>query len=542
MEILRGKSVFGGIASGDVFYINNDALSIERRTVDDPGAEKARVAAARAAAIEQLQNLQAKAQAEVGADEAMIFEVHQMMLDDDEFKEGIDSLIESQHVNAEFAVEQVGAEFAQRLASLDDEYLRERAADIRDISTRLIDNLLGRTGAASGPTAPAIIAAFDLTPSQTIGLDKSMILAFVLSGGSTTSHTAILARTMGIPAIIGLGGDLSRLDGLAAVVDGFAGELYVQPDAAASAALAKKAEKSNEHKLLLEESRGKDNVTLDGHRVDIYSNIGAPEDVALVLKNDAGGVGLFRSEFVFLDADDYPTEEEQFNAYRSVVEGLGGKRVIIRTLDIGADKQVDYFHLDHEENPALGLRGLRLCLERPEVFATQLRAILRASAFGKASIMFPMVASAWEVKAALEAVESSKEHLRRRGAAFDEQIECGIMIETPAAAIISDELAPLVDFFSVGTNDLTQYTLAVDRQNNKIDRFTNTHHEAVLRLIELAAKNAHAAGKWIGICGELGADLELTQRFLKMGIDELSISPARTLELRHHVRGLRLDD
>ncbi|MDR2974492.1 MAG: phosphoenolpyruvate--protein phosphotransferase [Propionibacteriaceae bacterium] len=540
MKILRGTSVGAGIAVGRVFYLRHDADQIEKVTVTDTSHEHDRVARAKEEALAQLAALQAKALTEIGESEAMIFEVHQMMLEDPDYNAMIDSIIDDQHVNAEYAVDATCTDFAQRFAQMDNEYMRERAVDVRDISARLIDCLRGGHS-ASGPTEPSIIAAYDLTPSETIQLDKSLILAFILSGGSVTSHTAILARTMGIPAIIGLGADLTPdLEGDEVIVDGSAGELYIDPDDHARAVLAKKKAGDDERKALLQAMVGQPNVTLDGRSIDVYANIASPSEIDLVRNNDAGGIGLFRSEFIFLETKDYPSEAEQFEQYKTVVEAMHGKRVVIRTLDIGADKRIGYFELDEEENPALGVRGLRLCLERPGVFQTQLRAILRASAFGKVAIMFPMVASAWEVTAAVAAVDEAKDSLRAQGVEFDESVEVGIMIETPAAALISDSLAPMVDFFSVGTNDLTQYTLAVDRQNAAVDRFTDTHHEAVLRLIELAATNAHAHGKWIGICGELGADLTLTERFLRAGIDELSVSPPRILELRQHIREIQL--
>jgi phosphotransferase system enzyme I (PtsI) len=540
MQVLRGKPVCAGIAEGRIFYFKRGVEQVIRRSVSDTAAEHARVSAAREKACGELKALHDKALPQVGEQGAMIFEIHQMMLEDEDYRESIESIIDTQGVNAEYAVGVTADTFAMMFSEMEDPYMRARAADVRDVSARLINCLTG--GAAlTGPTEPVIVAADDLTPSETIQLDKANILAFATSGGSTNSHTAILARTMGIPAVIGLGEGLTReLHGAEAVVNGSAGELYIRPDGETLAALREKKKRDDEYKALLEEYKDKPNVTLDGTEVLIYSNIGNPTELGLVLQNDSGGIGLFRSEFIFLESDTAPTEEQQFQIYKTVAQAMAGKRVIFRTLDAGADKRIAYLDMAEEENPALGIRGLRLCLERPGLFKTQLRAMLRASAFGKVAIMFPMVSSAWEVEAAKKALEEAKRELGANGAEYDGAVEVGIMIETPAAAMISGELAPLVDFFSVGTNDLTQYTLAVDRQNDALDRYCDTHHEAVLRLIELSAKNAHAHGKWIGICGELAADLRLTERFLRMGIDELSVSPVKTLELRRAVRELRL--
>jgi len=537
MKTIAGTSVCGGIAEGSIFYIKRNDGQITRKSISDTQKELDRVAAAKAQAITELQALYEKALPEVGAQGAMIFEVHQMMLDDEDYTESIENIINTQKVNAEFAVAQTGDNFAAIFSAMEDPYMRERAADVKDISNRIIVCLGGGKSVSIGPAAPAIIVADDLSPSETIQMDRNNILAFVTAEGSTSSHTAILSRTMGIPAIVGAGHDLTEnLHGMDAIVDGFTGHLYIQPDDATKKELAEKKRRDAEYKALLEAYKGKPNITRDGREILVYSNIGSPSELNLVISNDSGGIGLFRSEFIFLEADDFPSETAQFEAYKTVAQTMGGKRVIFRTLDVGADKQMDYFQLDKEENPALGIRGIRLCFERPDVLNTQLRALLRASAFGKVAIMIPMIASVWEVEKAKQAIADAKKDLTQQGVAFDPHIEFGIMIETPAAAIISDQLAPLVDFFSVGTNDLTQYTLAVDRQNNKTEKYGDTHHEAVLRLIEMSAKNAHAHGKWIGICGELAADLMLTKRFIDMGIDELSVSPVKTLELRKHIR------
>ena len=541
MTVQKGMPVCGGIAEGRIFYIKRGDKQVTRVSVSDSENEHNRVKSAMEQAVGELQALYEKALPEVGAQGAMIFEIHQMMVRDEDYCESIESIINTQKVNAEFAVAQTSDIFAKMFSEMDDPYMRERSADVRDISNRVIACLGGGKSASAGPVEPAIIAADDLSPSETIQMDKSKILGFVTALGSTTSHTAILSRTMGIPAIIGMGDSVNEnLDGAPAIIDGFTGCLYICPDDETKKTMAEKQRRDAEHKKLLEQYKGKPNVTLCGKEILVYSNIGSPSETGLVLKNDSGGIGLFRSEFIFLEADDFPSEERQFEAYKAVAQAMGGKRVIFRTLDIGADKQIDYFRLDDEENPALGIRGIRLCFEMPDVFQTQLRALLRASAFGKVAIMFPMISSVWEVEEAKRALETAKENLSNQGIRFDADVECGIMIETPAAALISDRLAPLVDFFSVGTNDLTQYTLAVDRQNHKTDKYTDTRHDAIMGLIEMSAANARKHGKWIGICGELAADLTLTERFIKMGIDELSVSPAKTLELRRHIRGLRL--
>ena len=469
----------------------------------------------------------------------MLFEAHQMMLDDLDFVESIERLIENDRLNAEAAVSDTGAQFAEMFAAMDDSYMQARAADIRDISTRVIGILTGEGESGIVSDVPCIVAADDLAPSETVQLDKSLILGFITAGGSANSHTAILARTMGIPAIIGAGDALqSEMEGKYAIIDGQTGEAVIEPDDAERERLLKKQAKEKALKELLDQLKGKPNVTKDGRNVMVYCNIGSPADIDAVLQNDGGGIGLFRSEFLYLQGSDYPTEDEQFEAYKTVAERMGGKRVIIRTLDIGADKQADYFHLDKEENPAMGLRAIRICLTRPEVFRTQLRALYRASAYGKIAIMFPMITSVWEVQEIKRICRNIRAELAEEGVPMADKVELGIMIETPAAVMMSAELAHEVDFFSVGTNDLTQYTLAVDRQGVGLDRFFDAHHPAVLRMIRMAAENAHKAGIWIGICGELGADAELTETFLSMGIDELSVSPSAVLPLRSAIRSI----
>ena len=490
-------------------------------------------------AKEQLGVLHDKALAEAGEDAAMLFEAHQMMLDDLDFVESIEGLIENDRLNAEAAVSDTGAQFAEMFAAMDDSYMQARAADIRDISTRVIGILTGEGESGIVSDVPCIVAADDLAPSETVQLDKSLILGFITAGGSANSHTAILARTMGIPAIIGAGDALqTEMEGKYAIVDGQTGEMVIEPDDAERERLLKKQAKEKALKELLDQLKGKPNVTKDGRNVMVYCNIGSPADIDAVLQNDGGGIGLFRSEFLYLQGSDYPTEDEQFEAYKTVAERMGGRRVIIRTLDIGADKQADYFHLDKEENPAMGLRAIRICLTRPEVFRTQLRALYRASAYGKIAIMFPMITSVWEVQEIKRICRNIRAELAEEGVPMADKVELGIMIETPAAVMMSAELAREVDFFSVGTNDLTQYTLAVDRQGVGLDRFFDAHHPAVLRMIRMAAENAHKAGIWIGICGELGADAELTETFLSMGIDELSVSPSAVLPLRSAIRSI----
>ncbi len=538
MVLLEGKGVSKGVAEGPLYFYQRGGKEIVRTQVEDTEAEAARFEQARQTAMTQLQELYDKAVEEVGEEGAALFEAHQMMLDDMDYVEGIQDAIGS-GLNAEAAVSDVAAQFAEMLAAMDDAYMQARAADVRDISDRVIRILQGVAVGGIDSDVPVVLASDDLAPSETVQLDKSKILGFVTAGGSGNSHTAILARTMGIPAIIGVGEALQESDGgKNVIIDGETGEVAIEPDDVTADRLRKKQAKEKALKEMLEQLKGQENVTLDGRRIMVYCNIGSLDDVEVVLQNDGGGIGLFRSEFLYLQNTDYPTEEQQFQAYKTVAERLGGKRVIIRTLDIGADKQADYFHLDKEENPAMGLRAIRICLSRPEVFKTQLRALYRASAYGKIAIMFPMITSVWEVQEIKRICEAVKAELRAEGTAFDEQLELGIMIETPAAVMMSAELAKEVDFFSVGTNDLTQYTLAIDRQGNNLDRFYDAHHPAVLRMIRMAADNAHKAGIWIGICGELGADTSLTETFLAMGIDELSVSPASVLPLRSVIRSL----
>lgn len=539
MEQIFGKGVSKGVAVGPISFYRRPSGEIPRRSVTDTAAELVRFHDACETAKEQLGVLHDKALAEAGEDAAMLFEAHQMMLDDLDFVESIEGLIENDRLNAEAAVSDTGAQFAEMFAAMDDSYMRARAADIRDISTRVIGILTGEGGSGIVSDVPCIVAADDLAPSETVQLDKSLILGFITAGGSANSHTAILARTMGIPAIIGAGDALqTEMEGKYAIVDGQTGEMVIEPDDAERERLLKKQAKEKALKELLDQLKGKPNVTKDGRNVMVYCNIGSPADIDAVLQNDGGGIGLFRSEFLYLQGSDYPTEDEQFEAYKTVAERMGGKRVIIRTLDIGADKQADYFHLDKEENPAMGLRAIRICLTRPEVFRTQLRALYRASAYGKIAIMFPMITSVWEVQEIKRICRNIRAELAEEGVPMADKVELGIMIETPAAAMMSAELAREVDFFSVGTNDLTQYTLAVDRQGVGLDRFFDAHHPAVLRMIRMAAENAHKAGIWIGICGELGADAELTETFLSMGLDELSVSPSAVLPLRSAIRSI----
>ncbi len=539
MEQIFGKGVSKGVAAGPISFYRRASGVIPRHEVSDTAAELERFRAARETAKEQLAKLYDKALAEAGEDAAMLFEAHQMMLDDLDFVESIEGMIENDRVNAEAAVSDTGAQFAEMFAAMDDSYMQARAADIRDISARVIGILTGEGESGIVSDVPCIVAADDLAPSETVQLDKSLILGFITSAGSANSHTAILARTMGIPAIIGAGAALkSELEGKYAILDGQTGEAVIEPDDAERERLLKKQAKEKALKELLDQLKGKPNVTKDGRNVMVYCNIGSPADIDAVLQNDGGGIGLFRSEFLYLQGSDYPTEDEQFEAYKTVTERMGGKRVIIRTLDIGADKQADYFHLDKEENPAMGLRAIRICLTRPEVFRTQLRALYRASAYGKIAIMFPMITSVWEVQEIKRICRNIRAELAEEGVPMADKVELGIMIETPAAVMMSAELAREVDFFSVGTNDLTQYTLAVDRQGVGLDRFFDAHHPAVLRMLRMAAENAHKAGIWIGICGELGADAELIETFLSMGIDELSVSPSAVLPLRSAIRSI----
>ena len=532
MQIYNGKSVFGGIAIGKISVYQKKEQQVKRVKIDDPEQEMARYEKAKAEGIKQLQGLYDKALREVGEANAAIFEVHQMMMEDDGYNESVENIIRSQGVNAEYAVATTGDNYAQMFSAMDDDYMRERAADVRDISERLLTVLNGEETGAVDADEPKIIVAEDLAPSETVQLDKGKVLSFVTVKGSLNSHTAILARTMAIPALVNTSVSLeSEIDGRLGIVDGANGTFYVDPDEATLAEMKKRQEEDLSRKQLLLTLKGKENVTLDGQKVMLYANIGNIKDLATVIQNDAGGIGLFRSEFIYLEKEDFPTEEEQFQIYRQVAQTMAGKRVIIRTLDIGADKQCDYFHMEHEENPALGCRAIRICLTRPEIFKTQLRALFRASAFGKIAIMYPMITSVQEVREIKGIVEEVKAELTSQGVEFGNP-EQGIMIETPAAAIISDDLAKEVDFFSIGTNDLSQYTMAIDRQNPQLDLFFDPHHPAVLRMISLVVENAHKAGIWAGICGELGADQSLTKEFLAMGVDELSVSPGSILPLR----------
>ena len=532
MQIYNGKSVFGGIAIGKISVYQKKEQQVKRVKIDDPEQEMARYEKAKAEGIKQLQGLYDKALREVGEANAAIFEVHQMMMEDDGYNESVENIIRSQGVNAEYAVATTGDNYAQMFSAMDDDYMRERAADVRDISERLLTILNGEETGAVDADEPKIIVAEDLAPSETVQLDKDKVLSFVTVKGSLNSHTAILARTMAIPALVNTSVSLeSEMDGRLGIVDGADGTFYVDPDEETLAEMKKRQEEDLSRKQLLLTLKGKENVTLDGQKVMLYANIGNIKDLATVIQNDAGGIGLFRSEFIYLEKEDFPTEEEQFQIYRQVAQTMAGKRVIIRTLGIGADKQCDYFHMEHEENPALGCRAIRICLTRPEIFKTQLRALFRASAFGKIAIMYPMITSVQEVRKIKEIVEEVKAELTSQGVEFGNP-EQGIMIETPAAAIISDDLAKEVDFFSIGTNDLSQYTMAIDRQNPQLDLFFDPHHPAVLRMISLVMENAHKAGIWAGICGELGADQSLTKEFLAMGVDELSVSPGSILPLR----------
>ncbi len=542
MKTYQGKGVYGAIAVGKISLFKKSDAAVKRIRVVDTDNEKTRFEQAKTLAIRQLQEIYNKALKEVGEANAAIFEIHQMMLDDDDYNDSINNIIDSQSVNAEYAVAVTADNFAEMFAAMDDTYMKARAADVRDISNRLINNLSGNFRIEAPSDEKVIICAGDLAPSETVSLDKDKVLAFVTAYGSSNSHTAILARNMNIPAVIGVGDELLNgiKDGDEAIVDGYTGEIFIDPDEETHAKLLEKQHVDEEKKRLLQELKGKENITLDGRKINVYANIGSVGDIGKVLANDAGGIGLFRSEFLYLENSDYPTEEQQFAAYKKVLESMAGKKVIIRTLDIGADKKVDYFNLKPEENPALGYRAIRICLTRPEVFRTQLRALYRASVFGNLGIMFPMITSVSELQKIMAICEEVKSELKSQGAEYSDKIELGIMIETPAAAIISDKLAPMVDFFSVGTNDLTQYTLACDRQNPDIEQFVDTHHEAILRLIEMSAENAHKHGAWIGICGELGADTTLTETFLRMGIDELSVSPTFVLKVRDAVRSIDL--
>lgn len=537
MITIQGKGVSKGIAKGPLYFFQRSDTTVTLKVVSDIEAEKARLAVAQEQSIRQLNALAEKCRKDAGEEMAVLFETHAMLVEDEDFVECITSLIDEESCNAEHAVEQAGIQFAAMFAAMDDAYMQARAADIKDVAKRILNNLLGVVDGGIHSDVPVILAADDLTPSETLQLDKSKILGFVTMGGSGNSHTAILARTMGIPAICGAGKALAEdYNGRVGYIDGETGQLIIDPDAMTQAALKEKYEKQQETKKLLETMKGQEDITLDGKKMLLYCNIGSPEDVAAVLANDGQGIGLFRSEFLYLSASDYPTEDEQFEAYRSVAAAMNGKRVVIRTLDIGADKQVDYFDMKEEENPALGVRAIRICLNRPEVFRTQLRALYRASVYGKIAIMFPMITSVWEVKECKRACMSVMKELEAEGIPYDKDTELGIMIETPSSVFVAEELAQLVDFFSVGTNDLTQYTLACDRQANDLGKFYDPHHPALLRAIKMAADAAHKAGIWIGICGELGADISMLPTFLAMGIDELSVSPSAVLPVRAAIR------
>ena len=541
MQYFQGKSVYKGIVMGPVAVLRKNDYRVKRTRIEDADAEILRVTGAVEAAKEQLGRLYDKAVQEVGEASAAIFEVHQMLLEDEDYLESIQSMIRTELINAEYAAAATGDNFAQMFAAMDDDYMKARAADIRDISERLVRNLSGGADADLNSMEPSVIVADDLSPSETVQMDKEKILAFVTVHGSTNSHTAILARMMNIPALIGVPMKPDELkNGMTAVVDGFSGQVIFEPDETVKAETKKRIEEEAEKQKLLQELKGKENVTLDGRRIHIYANIGSVGDMGYVLENDAGGIGLFRSEFLYLGRNDFPTEEEQFQAYRQAVQMMAGKKVIIRTLDIGADKQVDYFQLGREDNPAMGYRAIRICLKQPEIFKVQLRALLRAAVYGNLSIMYPMITSTEEVKWIYEIVAEVEEELKEQGVQYRIP-EQGVMIETPAAVMISDRLAELVDFFSIGTNDLTQYTLAIDRQNERLDDFYNPHHEAILRMIQMVVENAHKCGKWAGICGELGADPTLTEQFVRMGVDELSVAPSMILKLRKIVREMKAE-
>ncbi len=534
---LQGKGVSKGVADGPLYFYKRPDTTVVKVTVTDLDAEKARVREAQDKSIEQLNALADQCREETGEESAMLFETHAMFVEDDDYVDCINEALESEQCNAEYAVQQAGEEFSAMLAAMDDAYMKERAADIKDVTRRILNNLMGIAEGGVDSDVPVILAADDLAPSETLQLDKSKILGFITEGGSGNSHTAILARTMGIPAICGVGDALNpAYEGQTAYIDGETGQVFLDPDEETLAAFQEKMEQQAKMKELMESMKGQEDVTKDGRKIMLYCNIGSPDDVDAVLANDGQGIGLFRSEFLYLAADDYPSEEDQFEAYKAVAEAMDGKRVVIRTLDIGADKKVDYFELDEEDNPAMGNRAIRICLTRPDVFRTQLRALYRASAYGKIAIMFPMITSVWEVKECKQACQDVMNELTAEGIPFNPDTELGIMIETPASIFIADDLAKEVDFFSVGTNDLTQYTLACDRQNNNLGRFFDPHHPAVLRALKMAADAAHAAGIWIGICGELGADPELLDTFLAIGIDELSVSPASVLPLRAAIR------
>ena len=536
MKKFSGKSVYKGIVLGPIVVLKKNDYQVKRTRIEDVDAEVARVEEAATKSQEQLQKLYDKAVVEVGEASAAIFEVHQMMLEDEDYREAIETMIQTEMVNAEYAVAMTGDNFAEMFASMDDDYMKARAADIKDISERLVRNLSGQEEVDFSSMDPSIIVADDLSPSETVQMDKDKILAFVTVHGSTNSHTAILARMMNIPALIGVDIDLEQIhSGMEAVVDGFEGSVILEPDAWTRQKTEERVKEEQEKLQLLQELKGKDTVTKDGRKINLYANIGSVGDVGYVLENDAAGIGLFRSEFLYLGRNDFPSEEEQFQAYKQVAQTMAGRKVIIRTLDIGADKQVDYFNLGNEDNPALGYRAIRICLKQQDIFKTQLRALLRASVYGNISIMYPMIISTKEVEQIYKIVDEVKEELEKDGIPYKVP-EQGIMIETPASVMVSDELAQIVDFFSIGTNDLTQYTLAIDRQNAKLDDFYDSHHPAILRMIQMVVDSAHKYGKWAGICGELGADAELTEQFVRMGLDELSVAPSMILKLRKIIR------
>ena len=542
MQRFQGKSVYKGIAMGPVVVLKKNDYQVKRTRIEDPDAEAKRVTEAVTKSQEQLGRLYDKAVKEVGEASAAIFEVHQMMIEDEDYLEAIQNMIQTEQVNAEYAVAVTGDNFAEMFAAMDDDYMKARSADIKDISERLVRNLSGQEDTDLSSIEPSVIVADDLSPSETVQMDKDKILAFVTVHGSTNSHTAILARMMNIPALIGVSMDLDEFHtGMTAVVDGFQGQVIFDPDEDVKAETVTRMQEEEEKVKLLQELKGKENITLDGHKINIYANIGSVGDIGYVMENDAGGIGLFRSEFLYLGRNDFPTEEEQFQAYKQAVQMMAGKKVIIRTLDIGADKQVDYFNLGNEDNPAMGYRAIRICLKHPDIFKTQLRALLRAAVYGNLSIMYPMITSTEEVKRIYEIVAEVEEELKAQEIQYKIP-EQGIMIETPAAVMISDRLAEMVDFFSIGTNDLTQYTLAIDRQNEKLDDFYNPHHEAILRMIQMVVDNAHKCGKWAGICGELGADATLTEQFVRMGLDELSVAPSMVLKLRKIVREMKTEE
>lgn len=542
MQYFQGKSVYKGIVMGPVAVLKKNDYQVKRARIEDSEAEVKRVKEAVEVSKKQLGRLYDKAVREVGEASAAIFEVHQMMLEDEDYLESMENMIRIELVNAEYAAAATGDNFAEMFAAMDDEYMKARSADVKDISERLVRNLSGEGDNDLSSMEPSIIVADDLSPSETVQMDKEKILAFVTVHGSTNSHTAILARMMNIPALIGVPMDLNSLKtGMMAVVDGFSGQVIFEPEEDVQKETEKRMQEEAEKQKLLEELKGKENITLDGRKINIYANIGSVGDLGYVMENDAGGIGLFRSEFLYLGRNDFPTEEEQFQAYKQAVQTMAGKKVIIRTLDIGADKQVEYFNLGKEENPALGYRAIRICLKQPEIFKAQLRALFRAAVYGNLSVMYPMITSTEEVEKIYAIVAEVEEELKKQEVQYKIP-EQGIMIETPAAVMISDRLAEMVDFFSIGTNDLTQYTLAIDRQNEQLDDFYNPHHEAVLRMIRMVVENAHKCGKWAGICGELGADLTLTEQFVRMGVDELSVAPSMILKLRKIVREMKAEE